>query len=186
MSPMATTAAMRQLPSRATGPRPHPAEVRRSARHEPDDRGHDREWGRVRALEWWRHDVRPQEVGQQPSDGARDGSGQGAHEDGADGVEIDRDLERRRHGLTQHDVDGDSDRDEHDGAGVELPRDGLDLTGLGVLHEAVHEDRGREEVTATSAHESFARSGAKLSRPAMPMTAMTTNAAMPAATLTTN
>ena len=73
-----------------------------------------------------------------------DRSSQGADEDRADGVEVDRDLQRVGDGRAEHDVDRDRDGHEHEGPRVELRRDRGQRAGLRVLDRGIDHE-GRDE-----------------------------------------
>ena len=109
--------------------------------HDPDDGRHHRERRGRRVLERWRDHVGPEQVRQEAGGRAGERPGQDADEDRADRVEVDRDLQGRRHGLAEDDVHRDRDRHEDQDARRELAGDRRVGAGLQALDDEPHDDR---------------------------------------------
>ena len=136
-APSETAPPTMQLPARGVRTRSQPAPARERAGQQADHHRHHREGHREGAPERRRREVRPDDVGEEAGGGTGQRPGQRGHQDGADRVEVDGDLERAGHGRAEHDVEGHGHRHEHQRAGVELARDGVEAPRLSVLDERV-------------------------------------------------
>ncbi len=133
-----------QPPARGAASWSQPAPARERPREQADDHCDHGEGHREGTLERRRREVGPDDVGEEAGGSAGQRAGQHGHQDGADGVEVDGDLERAGHGRAEHDVEGHGYRHEHQRARVELARDGVETSRLQVLDEGVGGDASRD------------------------------------------
>ena len=169
---MATTAPMTSCRPERRRPRAQPAPAREGPGQQADDDGHEGERRGVGAAEGRRREVRPDEVGEEPRQGAGQRAGQRRHQDGADRIEVDGDLQGAGHGRAQDDVEGHGHRHQHQRARVELARHGVQSARLQVLDERVGGDAGADgQPSVTSAHDGSACSAIDAGQAASPTSA---------------